>query len=335
MLGPSGASAHLRGIAEALRPIAVVTAVASDHRGIHGEIVAPIIETGVPGWPSWLASRRDHREVWAARRVATAAANMAPDLVWERYSLFSDAGRRVMSATGCRWILEVNAPLVDERLRYEEVRRLAWARGWEKDVLRSAPEIIAVSGWLTEWLRDLGCRNVRHVPNGVADIVGDRDATRARLGISDRFVVGFLGSMKPWHGVHRMAAVLDAIPDAVALIVGEGPVALTHPRCINVGQVGEAEAADLVAAMDVGLAPYAADAPPWFCPLKVLAYRAQGTPVVATAIGDCHAMTGSGGTVLLARASDDDLISACLAWRGRRAARTVRTWREVVREAVG
>ena len=261
-MGPSGSSAHLRGVSEALRPVAVVTAVASDQRGVHGVITAPIIATGVPGWPSWLGSYREQREVWAAQRVAKAAITLAPELVWERYSLFSDAGRRVQAETGCRAILEVNAPLVDERLRYEEIRRLDWARGWERDVLLSAPEIIAVSSWLTECLRDLGCRQVRHVPNGVAPFAGDREGTRARLGLRDKFVVGFLGSMKPWHGVGRLPALLDAIPDAMGLVVGEGPVTLRHTRCLRVGQVGEAEAADLVAAMDVGIAPYAADAPP-------------------------------------------------------------------------
>jgi glycosyltransferase involved in cell wall biosynthesis len=327
--GPSGASAHLRGVAEALRPVAVVTARCADRTGD-----IPVVETGVPGWPSWLGGWREYTEVLAARRVASAAADLSPDLVWERHSLFSDAGWRVSASTGARWILEVNAPLVLERERYQRVRRPAWARDWERDVLLAAPEIVAVSRWLVGWLGELGCRNVRHLPNGVAPHVGRREEARARLGLEDSFVVGFVGSMKPWHGVERLGAVLDRLPRARGLLVGEGPVAFHHPRCVATGRVPEPEVADLCAAMDVGLAPYRADAPPWFCPLKVLALRAQGTPVVTTEVGDCRELVGLGGTVLPAAAGDDDLAAAAASWEGRRCVPWVRTWAEVVGEGV-
>lgn len=306
-----------------------MTARADDRRGRHGEVACRVIETGVPGWPSWLDRWREFTEVVAARRCARAAISIEPELVWERHSLFSDAGWKTHAATGCRWVLEVNAPLVDERLRYESVRRLAWARDWERDVLTAAPEVIAVSAWLAGWLRSLGCRRVKHVPNGVLPHAGDRGGVRARLGLTDAFVVGFIGSMKPWHGVERIVDVLDAIPDARGLVVGSGPVEVKHPRCITIGQVSEREVADHAAAMDVGLAPYAADAPPWFCPLKVLAYRAQGTPVVASDVGDCRLLVGEGGVLT------DDLVGGVRSWRGRRCAPWTRSWADVVAEGLG
>ena len=328
MLGPSGASAHLRGVASALRPVAIVAAREADHRGVHGEVDVPVVATGVPGWPAWLDRYREYTEVWAARRVARAATRLEPTLIWERHSLFSDAGWKVHAATGAEWILEVNAPPVRERLRYESVRLRGWAEAWERDVLTAAPRVVAVSAWLADWLRSLGCAHVRHVPNGVHPVVGDRDGARRALGLEGRFVIGFLGSMKPWHGVERLPALLDAIPDAVGLVVGEGPVTVKHARIHAVGQVSETRAADLCAAMDVGLAPYAADAPPWFCPLKILAYRAQGTPVVAADIGDCRHLVGSGGTV------GEDVVDAVRAWRGRRAAPWVRSWADVIAEGL-
>ncbi|MFZ5478203.1 MAG: glycosyltransferase [Myxococcota bacterium] len=326
--GPSGSSAHLRGIAGALKPAAVVCARELDHRGDHGSVDVPVVSVGVPGWPSWLAAFREYTEVWTARRVARAAMRLDPTLVWERHALFSDAGWKVHAATGCPFILEVNAPLVQERLRYETVRRRAWAEAWERDVLLAAPRVLAVSAWLADWLRSLGCRDVRHVPNGVAPAAGDREATRRALGLDGKFVLGFLGSMKPWHGVERVPALLDAVPDAVALLVGDGPFHVEHARAIRVGQVEEARVPHLVAAMDVGLAPYAPDAPPWFCPLKILAYRAQGTPVVATDVGDCRLLVGDAGTV------GEDLVDAVNAWRGRRCEPWVRSWDDVVAEGL-
>lgn len=329
--GPSGASAHVRGIAQALRPVAIVAARAQDHRGSHGEVDIPIVETGVPGWPAWLDRYREFTEVWASRRVVRAAAPLAPTLLWERHSLFSDAGWKLHASTGADWILEVNAPPIAERLRYETVRQRRWAESWERDVLTAAPRVLAVSAWLAGWLRSLGCRDVRHVPNGVTPHRGDRDGTRRALGLEGRFVIGFLGSMKPWHGVERLRALLDALPDATGLLVGDGPVRIEHPRLVHAGQVSEARVADLVAAMDVGLAPYGPDAPPWFCPLKILAYRAQGTPVVATDLGDARLLVGAAGTVV---PPDDPLVDAVRTWQGRRTLPWVRTWDDVVIEAL-
>ncbi len=302
----------------------------ADRRGVAGACAVPIIEVGVPGWPSWLDRFRDYTEVIAARRAAQAAARLAPGLVWERWSLFSDAGRR-LHARGVPWILEVNAPLCLERARYERLRRPAWAEGWQREILQAAPRIVAVSRWLCGWLRDgIGCRgDVRHLPNGVRAAAGDREGTRARLGISDRFVIGFVGSMKPWHGVEQLPALLDRFPDAVGLCAGDGPVALSHPRLIRLGHLPEHRLPDIVAAMDVGLAPYGPDAPPWFCPLKILDYRAQGTPVVAPDLGDCRLLVGEGGTIT------GDWAAGIDHWRGRpRPAPMIRGWDRVVAEGL-
>ena len=332
MLGPSGASAHVRGVAEALRA-PIVASRAVDLRGVAGAVGVPIHESGTAGWPTW-APRQALREVRTARRCVAVAEALRPDLVWERHSLYSDAGVKLHARTGARWILEVNAPLVQERARYESMADLEFAQAWERDVLLAAPEIVAVSAWLVQWLRSLGAKHVRHVPNGVAGHRGNREATRTRLGLDGRFVVGFVGSMKPWHGAERLPAILDALPDAVGLIVGEGPVKVEHSRLRSLGQLVEADVADAIAAMDVALALYAADAPPWFCPLKVLAYRAQGTPIVATDLGDCRVLVGEAGTTLPPTATDADFAGAADAWKNRRTTPWLRSWDDVVAEGL-
>lgn len=330
--GPSGASAHVRGLAEALRPDAIVCALTTDRRGAAGSVSVPVLEGGVPGWPSWLSSWREYREVWAARRVARIASRLNPRRIWERHSLYSDAGWKVHAATGCEWVLEVNAPPCQERQRYEVLPHPDWAAGWERDVLQAAPRVVAVSRWLCRWLtEEVGCQNVQHLPNGVTPHAGEREGTRASLGLGDRLVLGFVGSMKPWHGVERLPALLEALPDAVGLVVGGGVVPV-HPRIVATGHVPEARVADLVAAMDVGLAPYGADAPPWFCPLKILAYRAQGTPVVAPDLGDCAELTREGGVMLEAGAGIDDWVDAVRREAGGRYTPKVRSWGEVVGE---
>src|SRR5687768_7729061 len=123
--GPSGASAHVRSIVTALRnehDVACVAALDEDRRGRFGTELGASCR-GVPGWPSWLGHFRELREVWAARRVARATLDrvfggQTLDGLVERHTLFSDAGWRVADRLGIPWVLEVNAPPVQERLRF-------------------------------------------------------------------------------------------------------------------------------------------------------------------------------------------------------------------------
>ena len=339
--GPSGASAHVRGFAEGLQQaghaVHVWAPLLSDGRGEHGAEV-PATATGVPGWPSWLDRARDLQEIWTSRRLSRAVIERAyaegiPDRLIERHALWSDAAWRVGAALDRPWILEVNAPLAAERARYEVLRRPPFAARWERDVLLAAPEIVAVSEWLARWLvEEVGCANVRRVWNGVSGLTGDRAAGRARLGVEEGArIIGFVGSMKPWHGVERLSAVARALGARLALI-GPAP-ADPPPGAILTGALPPQALADVVAALDLGLAPYPADAPPWFCPLKILDYRAQGTPVIATDLGEARALTGEGGAVV-PPGDDDALIDAARLWLGRRAAPWVRSWRAVADEVL-
>lgn len=348
--GPSGASAHVRGLVRGLRErheVRLVAARRVDHRGEYGQRLGGVVETGVPGWPSWLKGWRDLREVRTARRLAwtvikDARVNPAPELVIERHSLFSDAAWRVGDTLGLPWILEVNAPASREREQFEQLRRPELARRWEGDVLRAAPVIVTVSTWLRDWLvREHGCRRVQVVANGTAAQPGDRARGRARLGLgSDEPAIGFLGSMKPWHGVGRLARVARALGTRLVLL-GERRDPATFlvegerlpEDTIWPGHLAGPELWDAVAALDVGLAPYPETAPPWFCPLKILDYRAQGVPVVASEVGECAGLVGEAGSVVPPE-DDEALVEAVRSWLGRRTAPWRRTWSEVGEEMI-
>lgn len=340
--GPSGSSAHVRGLARGLgelgHRVRIWAARLADRRGVHGDPVEDAVETGVPGWPSWLEPWRDLAEIRAARRLSRAVIEAAhagdpPELIVERHSLYCDAGWRIHDRLGTPWVLEVNAPLALERSRYEVLRTPRLAARWERDVLRAAPVVVAVSDWLVTWLREeIGCANVARVWNGTEALPGDRARGRAALGVgSGEPLVGFVGSMKPWHGLSQAAQVAGALGARLVLI---GPQPADPPAgAILTGHLGPAALADAVAALDLGLAPYPADAPPWFCPLKILDYRAQGTPVLATDRGEARALVGEGGAVVPAD-DPDALIEAGRAWLGRRAEPWVRSWREVAGEVL-
>jgi len=257
-----------------------------------------------------------------------------PDLIIERHSLFSDAGWRISSRLNIPWILEVNAPPVLERSRFEQIVQHKWALQWEKSVLRAAPTIVTVSRWLVSWLtEEIGCSNVIWIPNGVDAVQGDRDEGRKMLKASpDEMLVGFVGSMKPWHGVDRLQHISKGA-DARLVVLGHIPehVSSLPDNAICPGHLTGAEFANAVAALDVGLAPYPADAPSWFCPLKILEYRAQGVPVVASDIGDACRLVAEGGDVV----DPGDLngfIDAVQSWKGRKTKPKVRGWQTVAQQ---
>lgn len=293
--------------------------------------------TGVPPWPGFLGRFRDQQEIGAARRLARrvcadAWAGWRPDVVIERHTLFSDAGWRVRDRLDVPWVLEVNAPPTLERTRFEELRRPEYAAAWERRVLQAAPVVVAVSRWLVRWLReDMGCRNVVWVPNGVPAYKGDRARGRAALGVGENEpLIGYVGGSRQWHDVGVLARVADAAGARLALV---GAFDTVPAGAIAPGHVGPQALADIVAALDVALAPYTFDAPPWLCPLKILDYRAQGTPVVATDVGDAAALVEDGGSVVPA-GDVDALITSVCAWLGRRVAPRVRSWRSVSREVL-
>lgn len=315
VLGPSGSSAHLRGLTRALSrrtSVRVVAARTSDARGAHGELPVPVEEAGGPLLPTRRFPSR--REVaWANRVRRVALRGPRPGLIYERWTLFSEVGRRLRARWGVPWALEINAPLVEERQRYEPLRDPDFGRHWQARGLAGADLYVCVSPWLADWVERQGVSHerIQLVPNGTEAVHGERTD-------SDDFVVGFVGSMKPWHGADRVAELAEKA-GGVSLLVGDPPVS-------------EQALADLVASMDVGLAPYRSDAPAWFCPLKVAAYRAQGTPVVATRVGAMEHWVGDGGTVT----DDDDeaLVEAIRSWRGRRAAVVSRSWDDVAAEVL-
>ena len=370
--GPSGASAHVRGITAGLaalgHEVELFAAAGQDARGAHEEPSVPWRATGVATWPKAPRALSHMRELRTARgvaRAATEASHTGPpvDLIIERHALYSDAGLRVARRVGVPLVLEVNAPQRLERQRFEGGLNDGAATRWERRALRSADTVVAVSDWLCRWLVDeQGCatERVHHLTNGVrgrpsvasdgADRAGGdegpaalqrhRRRGRALVGIDDdAWVLGFVGAFRPWHGLQLLPDLLEALPEATLLMVGDGRAGedslwrplVDHPRVVMAGRRSRDELPDLVAAMDLGLAPYPADAPPWFCPLKLLEYRAQGTPAVASDVGDCARLLEGAGSIV-PPGDVAAMAAAAQRWRGRRCQPWLRSWTDVARE---
>lgn len=289
-----------------------------------------------------IAGRGPDREV-SAQESARAAAGVletlhaeAPlDLVYERYSLWSDAAMTWAEESGVPSVLEVNAPLVDEQATHRELHDRATAEAVAERAFAGAGSVVAVSEPVARWVSGrlpVGeAGHVHVVPNGV-------DTRHVRpLPCPDGapFTVGFVGTLKPWHGVEVLLdafARLARTGDARLRIVGDGP--MREDLAARAEALGVADQVDLVGAvapesmprelagMDVAVAPYP-DLPDfYFSPLKIYEYLAAGLPVVASDIGPVSDVLQRGHCGVLVRAGDERALAAALAGlrsdRGRR-----------------
>jgi glycosyltransferase involved in cell wall biosynthesis len=219
------------------------------------------------------------------------------EALYERFSLHTAAGATAAARLRIPHVVELNAPLPVEAARYRTLERAGEARRLERAVLAGADRILVVSGPLATYARTRGATRVEILPNAV-DVRRFAGPSRVR---DPRCV--FLGALRPWHGVATIAEAWTLLGDAAPplLVVGEGP-GRTELEALGAdvtGAVPHAHVPALLATATIGLAPYAADAPDYFSPLKLFEYLAAGLAVVAGAIPGVRDVVGREHAVLV------------------------------------
>lgn len=230
--------------------------------------------------------------------------------VIERYSLETAAARRASAGLGLPLVLEVNAPIVVEAARHRGLQDVPAALERERTAFRSADAIIAVSQALVAYVAGVAPAAAVHwVPNG-ADLARFAGARGADLGLPrGSLALGFVGSMKSWHGVQDLLTAFTRImgihPEAHLVLVGEGPEAGDiRARVLDedlggrvhlLGARPHQEIPGVLASLDVAVAPYRPSDDFYFSPMKVVEYLAAGLPVAYPTLGDLPALVGSAG----------------------------------------
>jgi glycosyltransferase involved in cell wall biosynthesis len=256
-----------------------------------------------------------------------------PDFIYERASLHSTAGAVVARRLNVPLILELNAPLALEQSAYRGAGLNELAVRAEAWICQQADVILTVSETVREHALSLGIdpQKVHALPNGVDASLfqpGPRDpALRMRWGIGDGPVLGFVGGLRPWHGVAVLPELLAQLsprhPGLRLLIVGDGQLrpqlerSLREnglaERAIFTGPVPHDQMPAVMRQFDVALAPYPAlDHPFYFSPLKLFEYMACGVAVVAANCGQIPEIIRDGENGLLYPPGDlQALAAAC------------------------
>jgi len=231
-------------------------------------------------------------------------------------------------AAGTPGLLEVNAPLIEEQAVHRGLRDTRGAARVTARVFRAAAALVAVSAEVATWLeRYPSVRGRVHVlPNGVDPARFRPDVPPAAPAAPGTFTVGFVGSMKPWHGLRELIEAFARLHDRDAatrlLLVGGGPEEAAvrtdlAARGLAVashlsGAVAPSDVPGLVTSMDVGVAPYPESTRFYFSPLKVYEYMAAGRAVVVSRVGQLASLIQHEITGLLCPPGDPAALAAAL-----------------------
>lgn len=328
--GTKGAAQHLRGVAAGLTELGqhVETYSARPAEGPFPVSIRPLVE------------------------LATVA---GIDVAYERYSLGHRGGLELARSLNVPFVLEVNAPLVDEALAHRPATVDAGDRTNELELLASADLVITVAGELSRWVSERRAGPILTQPNGFEPSWFSWVEQPIGTAAQAPFPLVFLGHPKPWHGADRIVPLLLELARTGhrprTLVIGGGPGAVRlaadaeraglHDQVEVTGAQSPEEATRRLSDAVIGIAPYPARSPFYFCPLKVIDYLAAGLAVVSSDQGDIAALVGDAGIVVddpdndrefadaVRLLLDDDERRIAMSLDGRRRATEQMTWAQV------
>lgn len=326
--GTKGAAAHVRCVVNAFRHLnheVMVLAADAMRHGLDVPVfeIAQLTVSRAVGDHVRPRLGRALGHIWNNASVESALrgalADFKPHLIYERYAPFGAAAALMAARLGVRHVLEVNAPLAWEGRQYRQQALSEAAEGLEQAALAATSCVVAVSDELREMLIDQGvdANKIVVVPNGVDIRFFTPDGPVARIdGVGpDRMIVGFVGSLKAWHGVEILVEafrVLACDPAFHLLVVGDGPEARRidqlgdelQGRVTRIPVVRHDLVPSFLRAIDVAVAPYPSLDRFYYSPLKVLEYLATGRAIVASRIGQVQQLVRDGETGLLVPPGD-------------------------------
>lgn len=234
-----------------------------------------------------------------------------PDVIYERVAYLQNSGIKMARKHGIRHVSEINAPYPQERVSFSGKSFFVnAAKNIEREILVRSDGISVVSSALKQYLAQIlpdAEGKIKVVPNAVNPInmnFSDEKAANLKqsFGLDKELVVGFVGSMFPYHGVDILIKAFAKIPDEMQvrlLIIGDGSIlhelkALARSlgvfqKLIFTGSLPHREVYANIHIMDITCLPKTN----WYCsPIKIFEYGLLKKPVIAPNVIPMHDVMG-------------------------------------------
>ena len=281
-------------------------------------------------WTSFNNYKLRQHDKRAGQRLVNAVDDFKPDLIYERSEYLQDSGAKLASSRGILYFLEVNAPFVEEMHAFEGYslyHRLA--HKIEKYKLEKADKIFAVSTSLAEFLIKLYHCNPSKIivqPNCInPSKITVQDATVAKikkdLSLEDKQVIGFVGSMFPYHGVDLLISAFAEVhkthPQTALMVVGDGSILNqlkqqavslgVQSEVIFTGKIPHKDVFNYISAMDICIMARSN----WYgSPVKLFEYGLMKKPIIAPDTMPVRDVMVHGQDALIIKDNVDELIDA-------------------------
>jgi glycosyltransferase involved in cell wall biosynthesis len=236
----------------------------------------------------------------AARELRSAIQKFNPDVVYERSAWMSNGSVQVLESFNLKHMIEINAPFEEEVKEFERASSFISFIGKKKlkNLLQSADLVAPITSSLQNHIVKKYGVNLEKcliVPNAIdkseIQITESRvEDIRKTFNLTDKIVVGFVGSIFPYHGVDRLIEAVSKLnnSDVELLIVGDGylipelkeqaSLLGLNSRVHFTGSVPKEDVYNHIAAMDIVTLPNTE----WYCsPVKLFEYGALGKVVLA------------------------------------------------------
>lgn len=229
---------------------------------------------------------------WVFIKLVVAILKFKPEVIYERYNLYQPAGVLAAKLFNIPLLLEINAPLAEERAKYSGLALQGFAKKIEDFTWRGATHCLPVTDVLADYMReaDIPESRITVIHNGVRQQFIDEMMQHDINVNKQEIVIGFTGFIHPWHGMDK---ALEAIAEHKELplrliCVGDGnilPDLQQQAERLGIsekvefkGLVTRDKVLDFVKEFDIALQP---DVTAYASPLKMFEYMAVGALIVA------------------------------------------------------
>ena len=305
---PAGYGSHMRGTINALIELGhdvkcfIAGGTEKELKQAKNSYVTKLIKKCVPSWLK--ETIKDYQllklDKIQGQRLMELMKEYQPDLVYERGYYLMTAGVKTSRNFGVKHMLEVNAPFIQEKIEMGGFSiYLKTAERIEKYKAQNTDSLVVVSTALKQHMvknytvdpkKILVCPNGINTQDWLPDLTKVNDLRSRYKYKNTDFVVGFVGSILPHHGVDELIHAFHQVAKMnwKLLIVGDGwPLNELKKQVeklnignqvIFTGNVPFAEVKNYMSLFNVGVMPKSN----WYgSPVKIFEYGAMGIPAIA------------------------------------------------------